>query len=170
VSGLVFLVAGALAARPPTEAVERAGSAAEVLAAAGAGLAVVVSLVAVWLGDRWSGQAADALGTPRHAIALAKHSRSVDPVAVEPIFTQALAEQLRGFPGSARELYVKATRVQPENAETWYALGAFDLERGCARLALVSFNRFYELNAQDPGGLALKDEALKLVNSGTPRC
>jgi tetratricopeptide (TPR) repeat protein len=131
---------------------------------------VIVSLFAVWLGDRWSGQAADALAKPRHAISIAKRSRSVNPLAVEPLFTQALAEQVLGFPGSARQLYVKATRVQPENAETWYMLGAFDLERGCARLALDSANRFYELNAQDPGGLALKDRALKLVNSGVPKC
>jgi O-Antigen ligase len=170
VSGVVFLVAGALAARPPTEGVERAGSAAAILVAAGAGLAVVSSLFAVWLGDRWSGQAQGALGSPRHAIALARRSRSVDPLAVEPLFTQALAEQKLGYGGSARLLLVKATTLQPENAEAWYALGAFDLDRGCARHALVSFNRFYELDSQDPEGLTLKDQALRLVNSGKPTC
>ena len=170
VSGVVFLVAGALAARPPTERVERAGSAAAILVAAGAGLAVVSSLFAVWLGDRWSGQAGEALTTPRHAIALARRARSIDPLLVDPVVTQALAEEALGYGGSARRLFVKATELQPENAETWYALGAFDLRRGCARAALVSFNRFYELNSQDAGGLAQKDQALKLVNSGTPTC
>jgi hypothetical protein len=124
--GLVFLVAGALAARPPTESVERAGSAAAVLVAAGAALAVLVSLFAVWLGDRWSGQAADALAKPRHAISLAKRSRSVNPLAVEPLFTQALAEQELGFPERPRAVregdprpaggrgdVVRARRVRP---------------------------------------------------------
>jgi hypothetical protein len=170
VSGVVFLVAGGLAARPPTEGVERAGTAAAILVAAGAGLALVSSLFAVWLGDRWSGQAQGALATPRHAITLARRARSVDPLAVDPLLWQALAEQNLGYGGSARLLLVKATKVQPENPEVWYQLGAFDLQRGCARAALVSFNRFYELNSQDPEGLAQKDEALRLVNSGKPTC
>ena len=97
------------------------------LARGGVALAVLVSLFAVWLGDRWSGQAATRSATPRHAIALAKRARSLDPLAVEPLFTQALAEQALGDPARARALSAKATRVQPENAEAWYALGAFDL-------------------------------------------
>ena len=59
--------------------------------------------------------------------------------------------------------------VQPDNPEAWYSLAAFDLGLGCPRHALPSFERFYQLNPQDPG-VREKDKALKLVNSGKPRC
>jgi tetratricopeptide (TPR) repeat protein len=170
VTAPVLLVAGALAARPPYEERARSASLARALAAGGVALAVGVSLFSVWLGNRWNGQAEAALATPGHAVTLAKRARAVDPLAVEPLFSQALAEQALGNDARAHGLLVEATRVQPENAETWYTLGAFELQLGCARHALTRFERFYELNSQDPGGLALKDRALALVNSGKPRC
>src|SRR5262245_26490799 len=67
VSAPVFLMAGAVAARP-----ERARriSFSAVLVGAGAALAVVFSLVAVWLGDRWTSQAGEALDNPARAVKL----------------------------------------------------------------------------------------------------
>jgi tetratricopeptide (TPR) repeat protein len=166
----VLLVAGALAARPPYEQREPSAALARALAAGGLALAVLVSLFSVWLGDRWAGQADEALSNPERALVLAKRARSVDPLAVGPLFDQALAEQALGHDGRAHGLLLKATQVQPENPETWYTLGAFELELGCARHALTRFERFYELNSQDAGGLLLKGRALALVNSGTPVC
>jgi tetratricopeptide (TPR) repeat protein len=169
VSGLVFLVAGALAGRPPPAERARAPSLAVALAAAGIAVAVAASLFAVWLGDRWARQAGEALATPRRALDLAKRARSVNPLATDPVFVQALAEQELGRLGRAHGYYLEATEMQPENPQAWFALGQFELGLGCARHALVRFERFYELSPQDPG-VAEKDKALKLVNSGTPRC
>jgi tetratricopeptide (TPR) repeat protein len=162
----VFLVGGALVARAPPQ--RQGFSFAKGLAASGVGIAVVVSLFTVWLADRYANEAALAR-SPAHAITLAKRARTLNPLSVDPIFTQALAEEQRKRPGRAYGLFFKATRVQPENPETWYALGEFELGIGCAHRALARFEHFYRLNPQDPG-VAEKDKALKLVNSGKPRC
>ena len=89
---------------------------------------------------------------------------------MEPLFTQALGEQLRGNLGEALGLLQEATRLQPENAETWYWLGEFDLVvRNCPQAALPELDRFTQLNPQDPGNKEY-DRALKLVNSGKAVC
>jgi hypothetical protein len=168
VSAPVFLIAGSLVVKP-IEVPRRSFSAG--LAAAGIALAAVSSLFAVWLGNRWTGQAEDALGTHNaRAVTLAKRARSVQPLSVEPIFVQALAEQLERHYGQTLGLLRKATRLQPENKETWFALGEFDFRvRHCPRIALRELNRFTELDRQDPGN-AEYARALKQVNSGKPTC
>jgi len=171
VSGPVLLVAGALAGRRLPMPRFSAGAA---LAGAGLGLAALLSLFSVWLGDRWSAQAFGALDNPQRALTLAKRARSVDPLSVDPLFWQALAYQQQGRLTLARSALLKATVVQPDNPEAWYALGEFDLRTiaqplGCARHALAEFQRFYELDPQDPG-VSEKDVALKRVNTGVPRC
>lgn len=167
VTAPVFLVAGALAMRAAPR--RRSFSVSVALAGSGVGVAVLLSLFTVWLANRWSGDAAAALDRPAHAVTLAKRARSLNPLSVDALFTQALAELERKHLGRARGLLRKATQVQPLNPETWYSLAAFDLALGCPRHALPEFERFYQLNPQDPG-VAEKDKALKLVNSGKPRC
>jgi hypothetical protein len=167
VTGPVLLIAGALVARSAPAPRFSAGAA---LAGGGVALATLLSLFAVWLADRWSGDAAAALATPHHAITLAKRARSLDPLSVDPLFTEALAEQELGHLTQARNLLLEATVVQPQNPETWYMLGEYDLRTlGCARHALAELQRFYALDSQDPA-VSEKDAALKLVNSGVPRC
>src|SRR5207253_9336644 len=158
VTAPVLLVAGALAARSAPERLRFSPFAAA--AGAGAALVVLLSLFAVWLGDRWSGEAVAALDRPAHAVSLAKRARSVNPFSVEPLYAQALAEQELGQASAARGLLIRATHVQPQNAESWFSLGEFDLQLGCPRHALPELERFYELNAQDPA-VTEKDKALK---------
>jgi hypothetical protein len=168
VSGPVFLIAGALAAQP---ILRPRASFSTALAGAGLALAALSSLFAVWLGGRWTGQAEDALGVdnPR-AVTLAKRARSVQPLSVEPIFIQALAEQLQRHFGETLGLLRKATRLQPENKETWFALGEFDFRvRHCPRTALPELDRFTALDRQDPGN-AEYARALKAVNAGGAKC
>ena len=72
--------------------------------------------------------------------------------------------------GDALGLLQKATRIQPENKETWFALGEFDLVvRHCPRIALRELDRFTQLDPQDPGNKEY-DRALKLVNAGKAIC
>jgi O-Antigen ligase len=176
VTGPVFLVAGALAARP---VMKPRASYSTGLVAAGVALVALSSFFAVWLGNRWTGQAEEALGTnPAHAIVLAKRARSVQPLSVEPIiYAQALAEEelaigkaKKHHLGKAYGLLLKATKLQPENKETWYALGEFDFRvRHCPRKALPELDRFTALDRQDPGN-AEYARALKQVNSGKAPC
>jgi hypothetical protein len=168
VSAPVFLVAGALAARP----LERPRlSFATGVAGAGVAFAALASLFAVWLGDRWTGQAYDALGVDNgRAVTLAKRARSVQPLSVDPLFAQSEAEQLERHLADARGLLLRATKLQPQNKETWYALGEFDFRvLRCPRAALPELDRFTALDRQDPGNVEYA-RALAQVNSGTPNC
>jgi hypothetical protein len=174
-TGPVLLVAGALVARP----IERPrASYSTGLVASGVALVALSSLFAVWLGGRWTGQAEEALGSnPAHAIVLAKRARSVQPLSVEPLFAQALAEEELAVGKVKKQhlkksygLLLKATELQPENKETWYSLGFFNFEvRHCPRAALPELNRFTELDRQDPGN-AEYHRALVAVNSGKAVC
>ena len=168
VSAPVFLVAGALAAKP---IVRPRASFPAAFAGAGIALAALSSLFAVWLGGRWTGEALDALGVDNaRAVALAKRARSVQPLSIDPLYYEALAEQSRRNFGAALGLLQKATRLQPENPEAWFRLGEFDFRvRHCPRTALPELDRFTALDPQDPGNVEY-DRALKQVNSGKPKC
>ena len=167
VSAPVFLAAGALVARPERA---RRVSASSLLVAGGAALAIACSLVVLWLADRWAREASLSLDRPARAVELAKRSRSLNPLAVEPLVAQANAETVRRNPAAAFGLLREATRVQPESADAWFALGDFDLRiRNCPRAALPSLDRFTQLDPQSPGNKEY-DLALKLVNSGAPVC
>ncbi|MBV8081209.1 MAG: O-antigen ligase family protein [Actinobacteria bacterium] len=167
VTGPVLLVAGALLG---TAAPRRRFSPAAGLVGGGVALAVLASLVAVWLGNRWSGDAASALASPHRALTLAKRARQVDPLLVDPLHTEALAYEELGQLTLARDALLEATAEQPLNPDVWFNLGEFDLRSlPCARHALTEFERFYELDSQDPG-VSEKDVALRRVNSGVPRC
>ena len=58
---------------------------------------------------------------------LAKRARSLNPLSVDAVIAQANGEWLRRDYNEALGLFQKATELQPENAEAWYALGEFDL-------------------------------------------
>jgi hypothetical protein len=164
VTGPALLVAGALVGRP---AVRRVSPFA-VLATAGAALALFVCLLLPWLGHRWSIQALGEVNTAR-AIKLADRARSVDPLLVEPISTQADDLQVSD-PSRALELYALATRKQPANPNVWLAKGLFELRYGCPRLAYPDLQIFTNLDDHaDPRvGANDKDRALRYVNSGKP--
>jgi tetratricopeptide (TPR) repeat protein len=110
--------------------------------------------------------------SPTRAEQLARRARSVDPLLVEPLWALALAADERNDVARALGYYEEATRVQPENAQTWLAAGRYALEIGCARRALQHFYRFNALDryARPSDGPDDYQRALRLVNSGKPRC
>jgi hypothetical protein len=186
VSAPVFLIAGALVVRPSTKPRPRAFT---VLTASGLLLAVGFSLVAVWLGARWSSQASAAVGVnDARAITLAKRARQLNPLSLDPLYQAAAAEvdigaaikrrHAKGWRApykAVNELaygyYTKATEVQPSSADAWYQLGVFQFgTRKCARAAYTAFNHATTLDPKNP----LYNEAyaamLARVNSGRPRC
>ena len=185
VSAPVFLIAGALAVRPSTRPRPRPFTA---LTVSGLLALVALSLIAVWLGGQWEGQADAALGSnDAKALTLAKRVRTVDPLSVEPLFTAANAESniaagilRRRGPGwrqhyaqaiSAALGYLKqATGVQPENAYAWYELGTLQFDLGCPYAALPSFSHSTVLDGQYPPYNAGYAGALAQVNSGKYKC
>jgi O-Antigen ligase len=80
----------------------------------------------------------------------ADHAELLNPLSVDPLFAHARVSERRGFTRSAEGWYVEAVELQPENPETWYALGLFEFqvkEDLCA--AYVFLNNAYTL---DPKG------------------
>jgi tetratricopeptide (TPR) repeat protein len=130
-------------------------------------VAIFGSLLLPWLAER---KTLDAYAAPAaEVLRLTDEARSLDPFAVEPIFLAADAEATLGNTRKAWSLYLRATRVQPDNKETWFELGRFELELGCPRYALPHLERFQALDPMGSGG-ELKDAALAAVNSGKPKC
>src|SRR4051794_8597287 len=89
VAAPAFVAAGAL----PGDVEVRRISPFASLVAAGVALLAFGALLMPWLGHRWSDDAEAKTSAP-----LAKRSRSVDPLLVEPLWTLALAAELRGEP------------------------------------------------------------------------
>jgi O-antigen ligase len=165
VSAPAFLAAGALAGQANVRRVSAFGA----MLAGGAALLLFSVLLMPWLGERWSSQALDASGSPKRAVVLAKRAHAVDPLLVEPYWWQADAQK---DPNKAIALYQQAVDRQPENPETWLMAGLYAFENDCPRLAYRYLVRYTELDPKarpSAGGDAYR-EALRLVNTGKPRC
>jgi hypothetical protein len=159
VQGPLFLTVGALLARPgdaPAQPRRRwlLRSAIGVCA-----LAALYSLASPWLATRRLDAAYDAVGRLDIAAARdeAKSAHALNPLAVEPLWLWGATE--RGL--KAVELYRRARDREPKNPETWYQLGAFELEIGKTRAAYRDLNQSYTLDPHGPAGLkgGLLDQA-----------
>jgi len=145
--GPLFLVAGALVApRTAEPAPRRLLLAAAALAVA---LAAVYSLAAPWLADRQLATAATAADV--------KRAHSTNPLSVDALLEYAAFVDAQGSLEQASTLYNDAVRLEPENARTWYALGAFYYEHKFWRLAYDALNNSYTYDrfgkAAQPCGL-----------------
>ena len=67
----------------------------------------------------------------------------------------------RSDPSRTLRRYTDATELQPENSDTWFALGAYELGIGRFRDAYVHLDRAYALDPYGPAGLpgGLLDQA-----------
>jgi tetratricopeptide (TPR) repeat protein len=95
-------------------------------------------------------------------------ARFFNPLSVEPLYSLARVAELRRDPDTAERYYIKAVELQPENPETWYALGIFEFqvqENLCAAYRFL--NNSYTLDSAGqwlPGGPL--DVAREAVNQG----
>ena len=168
VTGPALFAAGVLAAagRPVrTQARPLAALAAGALAVAAA-----VSVVTPWLAERSVREVGAALdrGDLAAAADSADRARSLDPLALAPLFARARVEERRGDDQAALAAYRDAVRLQPENPETWYELGLFEFHLGDRCSAYVHLNEAYTLDPSGtqwvPGGPLV--QALEWVNDG----
>jgi hypothetical protein len=154
VQGPLLLVLGALVASPERAPARRPWFVAA--AAALSALAALYSLASPWLAQRRIDAAYDAFARIdiAGARADAKSAHALNPLAVEPLSLMALAESLLGRNGRALELYRQARDLEPKNPETWYELGAFELdELHQPRHAYRDLNQSYTLDSYGPAGL-----------------
>jgi hypothetical protein len=114
--------------------------------------AAVFSLTAPWLAARDVADAYAALDRDEIGQALdeAKSARALNPLAIEPLFATAAAEEARGDDRAALERYVQAVDLQPENWRTWYELGRFELSTGRRARGLRHLRRARELDPLGP--------------------
>jgi O-antigen ligase len=128
-----------------------------------AGLGVLYSLTAPWLAQLRVEAAYDAIAENDVAGALsaARQARDLNPLSVEPLWAWALADARSSDPSRTLRRYTDATELQPENSDTWFALGAYELGIGRFRDAYVHLDRAYSLDPYGPAGLpgGLLDQA-----------
>jgi hypothetical protein len=165
----VMVALGALAgAGRPLLAVRR-----RLLVAVASVIALVVflaSFASPRLADRYVRSSTRALGDGDfdRARDRALWARFFNPLSVEPLYSLARVAELRRDPDAAERYYIKAVERQPENPETWYALGMFEFqvqENLCAAYRFL--NNSYTLDSAGqwlPGGPL--DVAREAVNEG----
>jgi tetratricopeptide (TPR) repeat protein len=152
------LVSAALlgAGRPVVVVRSRALVAASAVAGA---LAAVWVLAAPALSSRAVDRAyrqADA-GHLGAAASSARRAQSLNPLSPEPLYARATVASLAGDNAAAERFYEQATRLQPENPDTWYELGLFrQLALGNQCGAYFALNAAYTLDPKSslfaPGG------------------
>ena len=169
VTGPTLLAAGALA----TAGRERALATTQPLAAAIVAVVTLAALASVgtpWLAERQLRQATTELeaGDYDEAIAAAERAHELDPLSIEPLHRLAGIHAQRRHARAAREAYAEAVRLQPENPDTWFALGFYEHSRRFLCQAYVHLNESYTLDPSSsrwsPGGPL--DEARDFVNAG----
>jgi tetratricopeptide (TPR) repeat protein len=169
VSGPVFLAAGVLMSAGREPGAPRSSPVAAVLAGV-VGLAVCYSLTAPWLADRRVEDAYASIGRgdAKAAVSAARQAHDLNPLSIEPLWVWALAEAAGGNPAGTLRRYRQGTELQPENSDTWYALGAYELDLRRYRSAFRHLDRAYGLDPYGPAGLpgGLLDQAREKVNAG----
>ena len=159
VQGPLLLTVGALLARPGEAPAQPRRSWLLTSAIGVCALAALYSLASPWLSARRVDAAYDAIGRLDIVAARneARSAHALNPLAVEPLWVWAATE--RGL--RALDLYRQARDREPKNPETWYQLGAFELEIGKTREAYRDLNQSYTLDPHGPAGLkgGLLDQA-----------
>jgi len=93
-------------------------------------LALLVSFASPRLADKRVRESTRALGAGDlvRARDRADWARFFNPLSVGPILAVAHIRERQSFLRSAERTYVDAVELQPENPETWYTLGLFELQ------------------------------------------
>jgi tetratricopeptide (TPR) repeat protein len=152
----VLLAAGRPAAEPRSRPVLA-------VVACLAGLGVLYSMTAPWLSQRRVEAAYEAIAENdlSGAVSAARQARDLNPLSVEPLWAWALADARSPDPSRTLRRYTDATELQPENSDTWFALGAYELGIGRFRDAYLHLDRAYALDPYGPAGVpgGLLDQA-----------
>ena len=127
-----------------------------------AAVAIALSLLTPWFAKRDTDAAISALadGRPLQAYRDTRDARSLNPLALDPLFWQAQAlVQLGDFQG-ARQFYIEGVKLQPLNWKAWYYLGKFESGQQDYGRALPALKRAVAL---DPQGSQAQEELTKVT-------
>lgn len=156
-SAPLFFVLGVLVARGAAESSRSSWA----LGAAAAACVAAASLLVPWLAVRKIDDASAAIDRdPAAAARDAEAANSLNPLSVEPLYWLALARVAQGRIDDAERAYARAVRLQPDNPDTWYELGSFELDTRHDRSAACAFlTRSVELDRFDSGAKELRNRA-----------
>ncbi|HVP75533.1 MAG TPA: O-antigen ligase family protein [Gaiellaceae bacterium] len=144
-TGPLLLAAGVLLARPaPAAAARPARRPLLAVGAALVALAGVYSLGAPWLAQRQLASATTA--------ADAKRAHAYDPLSTAALMEWADFEDGSGHLERAEQLYRQAVSLEPENSETWWALGSFYYEQKAWAQAYAALSSAWTYNRYGPAG------------------
>jgi O-Antigen ligase len=123
-------------------------------ATAAAAIAVLYSMTAPYASGRLVDSAYSAIadGDIGAAVSDGRSARWLDPLATDPLLALGDAESARTADRAALRYYRDAVKLQPENSNTWYALGSFEFFTGRYRAALHDLDRAYGLDPYGPAG------------------
>ncbi len=152
------LVTGALvgAGRPPAIARSRMSIAVSAVLGAGAAIWVLAAPAFAIRSVDTAYRQLDA-GHLRAAAASARRAESLNPLSPEPLYARAQVASSEHDNRAAEQFFEQATRLQPENPDTWWQLGVFrQLALGDQCGAYVALNAAYTLDPRSslffPGG------------------
>jgi hypothetical protein len=122
-----------------------------IAAATGIVAATLVAAWFVWQPLHSSDQVSSAIdamtrGDAPAALADARGAADSDPVSVDPLWELSAIYSAVGNPAASRAELVKATDIQPSNAQTWQQLGAYDLQAHHPELATQELQRALDLD------------------------
>jgi hypothetical protein len=159
--GPLLFLAGALLARPPVAEERAVRRPLVAIAAVAFALAGIYSLAAPWLAQR---------NLPAASLAEAKRAHSYDPLSVYALMDWAAYEDAAGHTVRAAQLYREAVVREPENAQTWYELGAFYFGYKQWTLAYDALNNSYTYDRFGPASktCGLLDQARAKAHNYTP--
>ena len=81
------------------------------------------------------------------AAASARRAQSLNPLSPEPLYARATVASSAGDNAAAERFYEQATRLQPENPDTWWELGLFrQIALGNQCSAYFALNAAYTLD------------------------
>jgi tetratricopeptide (TPR) repeat protein len=145
----IFVVVGVLIARVGRR---EANDSIWAIGAAALAATVVLSIATPALAEHRLDLAAAALdsGNLARAAERAREAHSLNPLALEPLLTEAAIQEARGNDGRALALYRQAVDIQPENPEGYVELGTMELRIGEACSAYEHLNRAYTLDRYNP--------------------
>ena len=145
VTGPFLLSAGALLGGPAVRDEPRIAWAPLPVVAA---IAVALSLLTPWFAERSTDSARSALADRRPLLAYrdARDARSLNPLALDPLLTQAQALEQLGDVQGARQRYIDAVELQPLNWRAWLELGSFEEGQQDFGRAIPALERAVELD------------------------